>query len=74
VPFNTPLQTQDGYGLVNARLSFTPAGTNVTVSGYVRNLFDTHYNQLLLSNRGFYGTVAFPGAPRTYGMTIGYKF
>ena len=75
VPFDTPLQTQPAYSLVNAFVSLDPlVAKNVTISAYVRNLFNKDYNQLLLSNRGFYGTVAFPGAPRTYGVKLAYKF
>ncbi|MDA5192674.1 TonB-dependent receptor [Govanella unica] len=74
VAFNTPAEIQKGYDLVNARVTIEPKNSGWNVSAWVRNLTDTHYAQLILTNSGFWGTAEFPGNPRTYGLTVDYSF
>ncbi|MEG8038338.1 TonB-dependent receptor [Sphingomonas sp. LR60] len=64
----------DGYTLVNARLGFrTDSGVNVF--GWVRNLFDTEYYEVLATTPGNTGLIAGNvGDPRTYGMTVAFGF
>ncbi|GGB32921.1 TonB-dependent receptor [Sphingomonas metalli] len=63
-----------GYTLVNARLGFrTDAGVNVF--GWVRNLFDVNYYEVLATTPGNTGLIAGNvGDPRTYGITVGASF
>ncbi|MDB5367566.1 MAG: hypothetical protein JWM77_3493 [Rhodospirillales bacterium] len=74
VSFDTPKETQAGYGLVNASLTFTPNVGSWTATAWARNLTDQKYSQVLLSNSGFFGTIGFPGAPQTYGLRFDYRF
>ena len=64
----------NGYTLVNARLGFrTDSGVNVF--GWVRNLFDTEYYEVLATTPGNTGLIAGNvGDPRTYGLTVGFGF
>ncbi|PZQ60046.1 MAG: TonB-dependent receptor [Sphingomonas taxi] len=64
----------DGYTLANARLGFrTESGINVF--GWVRNLFDVEYYEVLATTPGNTGLIAGNvGDPRTYGLTIGFGF
>ncbi|KQN94185.1 TonB-dependent receptor [Sphingomonas sp. Leaf231] len=63
-----------GYTLVNARLGFrTDSGVNVF--GWVRNLFDAEYYEVLATTPGNTGLIAGNvGDPRTYGLTVGFGF
>ncbi|KTT68855.1 TonB-dependent receptor [Sphingomonas endophytica] len=64
----------NGYTLVNARLGFrTDKGVNVF--GWVRNLFDIEYYEVLATTPGNTGLIAGNvGDPRTYGLTVGFGF
>ncbi len=64
----------NGYTLVNARLGFrTDSGVNVF--GWVRNLFDAKYYEVLATTPGNTGLIAGNvGDPRTYGVTVGFGF
>ncbi|MCP3733277.1 TonB-dependent receptor [Sphingomonas sp. RP10(2022)] len=63
-----------GYTLTNARAGFrTDAGLNVF--GWVRNVFDTHYYEVLATTPGNTGLIAGNvGDPRTYGITLSKSF
>jgi iron complex outermembrane receptor protein len=73
--YNNPLNAQDRYGLLNASLGVGPPTGAWSLTGWIRNAFDTRY----ISQ----GTVA-PGAapsvrgtigvPRMYGMTATTRF
>jgi iron complex outermembrane receptor protein len=63
-----------GYTLTNVRAGFrTDSGLNVF--GWVRNLFDANYYEVLATTPGNTGLIAGNvGDPRTYGITIGKSF
>ena len=64
----------DGYALLNARLGFR-ATDGFTAFIWARNLLDQNYFEQLLpgaGNAGHYAGVL--GDPRTYGVTVRYKF
>ncbi len=64
----------DGYALHNFRLGFR-ADDGFNLSLWVRNAFDQdYYEQLIVtpSNNGL--IVGQPADPRTYGLTVGFKF
>jgi len=45
------------------------------VFGWVRNLFDTEYYEVLATTPGNTGLIAGNvGDPRTYGLTVGFGF
>ena len=64
----------NGYTLTNARLGFrTDDGFNLF--GWVRNVFDTKYFEVLATTPGNTGLIAGNvGDPRTYGVTVGKSF
>ncbi|MDR3511942.1 MAG: TonB-dependent receptor [Caulobacteraceae bacterium] len=63
---------QPGYGLANARVTYTPARGDWSVAFWGKNLGDTHYyrNIAVASGTG----LAVPGDPMTYGATLNVKF
>jgi iron complex outermembrane receptor protein len=72
--FDAPFVTQKGYGLLNARATYTTPDGNWDFSLWAQNLTDTYYYQVMLENTGFYGVVSLPGPPRTFGATGRYNF
>jgi iron complex outermembrane recepter protein len=59
-----------GYSLNNLRLGFRNAD-GINVYGWVRNIFDQDYMEVLATTPGNTGLIAGqPGDPRTYGLTI----
>ena len=71
---NTPIITDDGYGLLNARLSYTLPGKDITLAVFGTNLTDTLY--LVSGNAsGAFGLAeASYGRPREWGVSAGFKF
>jgi len=63
----------EGYALSNVRAGYRKDGLNVF--GWVRNLFDRDYFELLSTQSGSTGLiVGQPGDPRTYGVTLSTRF
>lgn len=59
-----------GYALNNLRLGFRN-DDGLNIYGWVRNIFDKDYMELLATTPGNTGLIAGqPGDPRTYGLTI----
>lgn len=71
---NSPIITDDGYGLLNARLSYMLPGKSITLSVFGTNLTDTLY--LVSGNvSGAFGLAeASYGRPREWGVSAGFKF
>jgi iron complex outermembrane recepter protein len=65
-----PLTAEDGYGLLDMRATLSKANWKIT--GYVNNLGNTKYRRTInaLGNT----VVGFAGAPRIYGVKLGYSF
>ena len=62
-----------GYALTNFRLGFRSEGFDIY--GWVRNVFDVNYFELLQTAPSNVGLIAGqPGDPRTYGATLRYEF
>jgi iron complex outermembrane recepter protein len=64
--------TQPAYGLVNAGASWTPMNRNLTIRAWVKNLNGAEYH--VFGAAVNYGYVGGPGAPRTFGASLRYKF
>ena len=65
----------DDYVLVNARLSFLSANEQWGVSIWGKNLANEEYTPFFSENQSTLGvTLAFIGAPRTYGAEFSYRF
>lgn len=72
--FNHPIVGQSAYGLINTSLEYTFAGDRVTLGVWARNLAGKKYYQFAASSPGLNGVQGFPGTPRTFGATLGFKF
>jgi len=76
--FNREIVSQDGYGLLGVRATYTAPQGHWYVTGYGDNLTDEEYFVTVLeSGVAAPGTVvpqAVVGAPRTYGVILGVKF
>jgi iron complex outermembrane recepter protein len=66
----TPLSVQDGYGLLDLRATFRVG--NFRIGGYVANATNVYYRRTALALPG--QLVGYPGAPRTYGLSIGWSY
>ncbi|NTS65733.1 TonB-dependent receptor [Sphingomonas sp. HHU CXW] len=64
----------DGYSISNVRVGYREGG-RLNVFGWVRNVFDQDYFELLATQSGNTGlVVGQPGDPRTYGVTFSASF
>lgn len=73
--FPNPTTRQPAYGLLNGRIGFDLEGLPVEISVWGRNLTKKRYYTDVMDFRAAVGvSPAFPGEPRTYGMTVGYRF
>jgi len=66
---------QDAYWLANARLStsFGDEG-KLTISAWVKNLANEEYDFYAINLDGLQFDFFTTGAPRTYGLEVGYRF
>lgn len=63
--------SEKAHQLVNASLTWTPPGERFSAQLYARNLFDQYYYAGVAEGSSD-GLV--PGAPRTYGVTLRYRY
>lgn len=63
---------QKDYDLIDLSLQWTDPGEHASIKAFVRNAGDTVYRTTMLEATA--GPIANYGAPRTYGVTLGYKF
>jgi iron complex outermembrane receptor protein len=68
-----PLAREGDLGLANARFSARFANSGVELSAWCKNLADTKYIALAPATGNGY-LKALPGDPRTFGVTVGYRF
>lgn len=66
------IASQPAYDLLNVSVSWTDPGKHVSIKGWAKNLSNTYYSTSLIEANQ--GVIRGNGAPRTYGMTLGYKF
>ena len=75
--FNRPEISQDGYTVVNTRLTYTAEGGRYSFGGFVNNLFDKTYFSEVLESGAFNPQLvaqAYVAPPRTYGITASFRF
>ena len=63
---------QDALTLVNARVTWTDASGQYSLSAFGNNITDEEYRQIY--SGGFFGDYGISGAPITYGLEAGYEF
>jgi iron complex outermembrane receptor protein len=71
--FDSAEVTQAGYALFNGRLSYAAPNDRWSVAVFGQNLGDKLYRQSMVRVDNVFGTVAFFGAPRTYGVEFSYR-
>jgi iron complex outermembrane receptor protein len=71
---NTPIITEDGYTLVNARLSYSFARNRVTLALFGTNLTNSLYIVSGNASGAFGLAEASYGRPREWGISAGYRF
>lgn len=72
-PSNAPGTLEDDVGLINASVTWTSSGDNFSVVAWGKNLDDEdHRIHTILDASAVTADVW--GAPRTYGLTVNYKF
>lgn len=73
--YNTPLNREGAYGLLNASLAISTLNRDWAVTGWVRNATDERYvtqsNTRVAANPSRIGSI---GAPRMYGVTLTRRF
>jgi iron complex outermembrane recepter protein len=69
---NNPNQLQESYTLANARAGVRDADDIWSVTGWVKNLTDKEYFGEIFSDGAL--AIGFPAAPRTYGVTLAYRW
>jgi iron complex outermembrane receptor protein len=74
--FNVPQVSQPAKTKLNASLIYTDPGDRWSVTVYGKNLANKTYisNAFVSSSIVGFGVNGFLEEPRTYGVTIGYKF
>ena len=78
--FNTgsdlnPIKNQPGYTLVNARVGLSAEDRGWSLEAWAQNLFDDSYYQVAFNSVLQAGSFdAFLGQPRTYGLTLRFKY
>lgn len=73
--FNLPLERQESYGLLNARLTWTDPAERLNLAVYALNLTDEEYftfGQDALATQGV--AYSYLGRPREFGVTAGVRF
>src|SRR5690606_6177882 len=73
-PFQIASVTQEGYGLLNAQVSFEFERFPMTLAVFGKNLTDEYYAGRSGSFYGANYNSIVIGAPRTYGMSATYRF
>jgi iron complex outermembrane receptor protein len=75
--FNRPTVAQDGYAVVNARLTWSDAPERFSVALWANNLFNKFYYNEVLESGAFNPVLieqSYPAPPRTYGLTASVRF
>lgn len=73
VPPNDPINQQKSYGLLNASVTVN-VGDNISVAAFGKNLADKKYFNRTTGIPALGFASAYPGDPRTYGVSATYRF
>lgn len=72
--YNNKAQSQGGYGLLNGSLDFESSDGRWGASVWAKNLLDRHYYVYRVQVDTTAENYQHPGAPRTFGATLNYRF
>jgi len=73
--FNLPFEDQEGYGLLNGRITWVDPSETFTLAAFGLNLFDVEYftfGQNALASQGV--AYNYLGRPREFGVSAGIRF
>ncbi len=70
---NGPSSLQKAYNVTNASLTYEHSGTGISLTGWVKNIFEQEYRAYAL-NLGILGTTSMYAPPTTYGATLRVPF
>ncbi|AOL23837.1 TonB-dependent receptor protein [Erythrobacter litoralis] len=73
--FNLPFEEQEGYGLLNGRITWVDPSETFTLAAFGLNLFDVEYftfGQNALASQGV--AYNYLGRPREFGVSAGIRF
>lgn len=70
---NGPAAVQNAYNVSNVSITWSDLDEKISLSGWVKNVFDQEY-QLYALNLGVLGTTSFFAPPITYGGTLRFSF
>ena len=73
-PYQDEAVRQDGYGLINASISYTSYNNNWYAELYGNNLTDELYAQNIIRIDPVIGTLRYWGEPRIFGFRLGFKY
>jgi len=65
---------QPGYGLVNARIGWKLKDNRWSISAHGKNLTDETFDYWVAREDASVGTMRFPGPPRTYNLSVSFKY
>jgi iron complex outermembrane receptor protein len=71
--YSTSVLREQAHSLVNIRGEWTSPNEAFSIAAWANNLTGTKYLVNDTQSPGF-GVTGLPGAPQTYGVTVGYKF
>ncbi|HEX3847273.1 MAG TPA: TonB-dependent receptor [Steroidobacteraceae bacterium] len=72
---DVPDVEQQGFGLANLRINYSPAGDKIEVGASVENVANKHYGVMGFDNVSINGLAqVYPGMPRWYKVHVNYKF
>lgn len=74
VPPTSSLNQQAGYGVLNGMIGAAIHSLPVDVNFWVRNITDKKYVKYTIDTTALGYVSAYPGDPRTYGVTTTFKF
>lgn len=70
-----PVENEPAYHVENARIGFTPKGSNLDLAVFVNNLFNRAYRIYAFDGSQFWGdALGVYAKPRTWGVTASYHF
>lgn len=72
---DAPAVEQPPFGIVNARMNYTPTGSKIEVGISVENIANKHYGVMGFDNTSINGLAqVYPGMPRWFKAHVRYKF
>lgn len=74
LPSNNPVFSQDGYGLLGARVAYTSPGDKIEIGIWGRNLAGEEYYSSMFDLADFGLVELMPGADTSYGIEATYRF